>query len=192
MDYKILISIISCILVLVGYVPYIIDILKRKTIPHAFTFFIWAIAELIIWALQVHGGAGVGAWVTFVLFLVLTFVFLLSLKYGEKGITTSDIIFLILSLISLALWVVIDQPIWSIILIVLTDVLGFIPTIRKSWNKPYSETVFTWQMGTIRHGVSIFALQQFNILTLLFPVVWTLCNFLFSIFLIIRRKQIKP
>ncbi|MEI8129996.1 MAG: hypothetical protein WCG55_00640 [bacterium] len=136
------------------------------------------------------GGAGVGSWVTFAVSVICIFIFLLSFKYGEKKITISDIAFLLLSFVALFLWIVVKQPVWSVVLVVLTDVLGFVPTIRKSWDKPYEETLFTWEMTAFRHGLSIFALQKFNILTMLYPVTWVIVNALFSIFLIIRRKQI--
>ncbi len=61
MEYKIIISIFGVILSIIGYGMYVRDILKRKTIPHTFTFLIWSIASSTTWALQVHGGAGVGA-----------------------------------------------------------------------------------------------------------------------------------
>lgn len=189
MDYKILISIISVILVFVGYVPYILDILKRKTTPHAFTFLVWSIASSITWALQVQGGAGVGAWITFAVSAICIFIFLLSLKYGEKSITFFDILFLILALVSLFLWLVVKQPILSVVLIVLTDVLGFGPTVRKSWNKPESETLFTWWVAAFRHTLGIFALEKFNLLTLLYPVVWTLANLAFCLILIAKKKN---
>ncbi|MDO8482241.1 MAG: hypothetical protein Q7S86_00280 [bacterium] len=191
LDYKIVISIVSVILVFVGYGSYIRDIINRKVTPHTFTFLIWGVASSITWALQVYGGAGVGAWVTFAVSAVCVFIFFLCFKYGEKSITASDVVFLILAFVALFLWLVVDQPIWSVILVVLTDVLGFAPTVRKSWYKPYSETLFAWEVCVVRHGLSIFALQQFNILTLLYPVAWTLANLLFIIFLLVRRAQVK-
>lgn len=191
MDYKIIISIISVILVFVGYVPYIRDILKRKTTPHTFTFLVWGIASSITWALQVHGGAGVGAWITFAVSAICIFIFFLCLKYGEKTITLTDVVFLILALLSLFLWLVVKQPVLSLILVVLTDILGFGPTLRKSWNKPHSETLFTWWVAAFRHTLGIIALEKFNLLTLLYPVAWTLANIIFCLLLIIRRRQIK-
>jgi hypothetical protein len=75
------------------------------------------------------------------------------------------------------------------ILLVATDVLGFGPTIRKSWNKPFQENLFTWELTAFRHGLGIIALEKFNILTMLYPVTWVIVNGLFSVFLIVRRKQ---
>lgn len=190
MYYKTIISVISVALVFVGYIPYIRDIFKRATVPHTFTFFVWALASGITAALQIHGGAGVGAWTTFFVSGVCIFIFLLSLKYGEKSIHTIDIVFLVLALISLFLWLVIDQPLWSVILIVLTDVLGFAPTLRKSWNKPHQETLFTWWMAAFRHAFGIIALEKFNVLTLLYPIAWSAANAIFCVLLILRRKQL--
>lgn len=190
MDYKLLVALLSVCLVFVGYGPYIRDIFKKVITPHTFTFLVWGLASSITWALQVYGGAGVGAWITFWVTAICIFIFFLSLKYGEKSITTSDILFLALALLSLFLWLVIKQPVWSVILVVLTDILGFGPTIRKSWNKPYSETLFTWWIAAFRHGFGIIALEKFNLLTLLYPVAWTAANIVFCLILIIRRKKI--
>ena len=189
-NYKIIISSVAVILMIFAYVPYIRDIFKNKTKPHAFSFFIWGSASFLIYALQVKGGAGVGSWVTLGVSLISIFIFVLALRFGEKNITKSDILFLALALISLFLWVIVKQPVWSIILIVLVDILGFAPTIRKSWNKPHSETLFLYQMSALRHGLAIFSLEKFNILTLLNPVTWTLANGLFAILLIVRRKKL--
>lgn len=189
-SYKIIISIIAVILTFVGYVPYIQDVIKKKTKPHAFTWFVWTLAGSIAYGLQVFGGAGVGSWALLSACITCFFIFVLSLRIGNKDITTSDIIFLILALFSLLLWIVAKQPVWSVILATTVELLGFVPTIRKSWNKPYSETLFTYEVCIFRHGISIIALQQFNILTLLYPVAWTVANIIFTIILIIRRQVI--
>lgn len=189
MDLKIAISVISVILVFVGYGPYIVDILKKKTTPHTFTFLVWSIASWITWGLQVYGGAGKGAWITFAVSSICVFIFLLSIKYGEKKITVLDVVFLVLALLSLFFWLVVHQPLLSVILVVLTDILGFGPTVRKSWNKPHSETLFTWQVAAGRHALGILALEQFNVYTLLYPVAWTAANVLFFVMVLVRRRQ---
>ncbi len=189
-NYKTIISILAVVLMVFAYIPYIRDIFKKKTTPHSFSFFIWGFGSLLIYALQVKGGAGVGAWVTLGVSLVSIFIFFLSLWFGEKTITRSDIVFFVLALIALLLWVVVKQPVLSVILIVLVDILGFAPTIRKSWDKPHSETLFLYEMSAFRHALAILALEQFNILTLLNPVTWTLANGLFAIFLLARRKHL--
>lgn len=189
MDYKIIIGVIVVLLTFIGYVPYMRDVLKNTTTPHMFTWFIWTVASAIACALQILGGAGVGALATVGATALCFVVFLLSLTKKDKNITWWDAVFLVMSLLSLFLWLVVKQPVASVILIVAVDVFGFMPTIRKSWNAPYSETLFSYELNTIRHGLSFFALQQFNILTVLYPIAWTLANLVFVFILVTRRKK---
>jgi len=188
LNTKTAISVIAVLLTFVGYFPYIRDTLKEKTTPHIYTWFIWALVTAIAFGLQVQAGAGVGSWVTLAVVIACFSVFILGMRNGKKDITKLDTLFLILSFIALFLWLIAKQPVLSVILVSITDMLGFAPTIRKSWNKPNSETLFLYSLNTFRHGLSILALQQYSIVTWLYPVTWTLANGLFSVMLIVRRK----
>lgn len=188
---KTIISLTAVVLAFVAYIPYLRDTLKGKTTPHIYSWFIWGFLTAIIYALQVNAGAGVGSWVTLSVALISFLIFFLGLRNGKKDITKSDTLFFILSLITLFLWLITKQPILSVVLAVSIDMLGFFPTIRKSWKKPYSETLSLYELNSFRHLLSIFALQKYNIVTWLNPVVWTLANGLFSLILIIRRRQVK-
>lgn len=189
-EVKTIIGIITVVLTFVAYFPYIRDTLQGKTTPHVYTWFIWGFVTAIAYGLQVSEGAGVGSWVTLAVAIACFTVFILSMRIGKKDITVLDTIFFILSFVALFLWIVSKQPVLSILLVSLVDMLGFVPTIRKSWNKPYSETLFLYELNTLRHGLSLLALQQYNIVTWLYPASWTIANGLFSVMLIIRRKQL--
>lgn len=187
-EEKSLIGIIAVILTFIGYFPYIRDIIKKKTKPHIFSWIIWTIVTGIIYALQVSGGAGAGSWVTLSLALLLFLIIFLSIENGSKDIKKIDIVFLVIALLTIPIWLVIKQPILSIILLTAIDMLGFLPTIRKSWNNPYSETLSFYIITTFRHGLSILALERYTIITWLFPVSWVIANAVFSIILLVRRK----
>lgn len=189
-ELKISISITAVVLTFVAYIPYIKDTLEGKTTPHIYTWLIWGLVTAIAFALQVSGGAGVGAWVTLAVIVACFTVFVLGLRNGKKDITQLDTLFFVLALIALFLWLIAKQPVASVILVALVDMFGFIPTVRKSWNKPYSETLFLYSLNAIRHGLSLLALEQYNIVTWLYPVTWMIANAIFSIILVIRRKQI--
>lgn len=177
-------------LTFIAYIPYFRDILNGKTKPHVFSWFIWGIVTFIIYALQTSAWAGFWSLVTLAVAAISICIFILSFKNGNKDIQKIDIIFLVLALLSIPLWLVIDQPVLSIILLSTIDMLGFAPTVRKSWNKPYSETLSLYTITTFRHGLSILALANYNIITLLFPSTWVIANALFSIMLIIRRRKV--
>jgi hypothetical protein len=190
MDPKTIISVIAIILVIVGYLPYIKDTIKGKTRPHAFSFFLWSLITFVVFALQIKNGGGAGSWITFFLGFIIFLTFILSLKNGKRDIRNIDYVFLILTLIAISLWVFVDQPVLSIILLSVTDMLAFGPTIRKSWVDPYSETLSLYTITAVRHVLAIVALSQINIVTVLFPLTWVIANIFFSIMLIYRRKQI--
>jgi len=190
MDYKIIISVVAIIFSFIAYGMYVKDILQKKTVPHSFTFFIWGLTSVITWGLQVYGGAGLGAWVTLIAAIILIFIFFLSLKYGEKNITQLDIFFLLVALGALFLWIFAKQPILSVILLVAIDAIGYGPTIRKAWKKPREESLLTWEITASRNILSVFALQSFNVLTYLSPVVCACMNICLSMIVIIRRKKL--
>jgi hypothetical protein len=182
-------AIVAIALTFIGYAPYFRDLLKGKTKPHLFSWFIWAIVTSIIYALQVSAGAGFGSLVTLAVAVISFFIFILGFKNGNKNIKKIDVVFLVLALLAIPLWLLVKQPIISIILLSTIDMLGFAPTVRKSWNDPYSETLSLYAITTLRHGLSIIALEHYNIVTLLFPSTWVIANALFSIMLIARRKK---
>ena len=152
----------------------------------------WGFVTLIAFALQVSAGGGIGAYVTFTAGLLCTIVFIIGFtKKGKKDITQVDTIFFILALIALGFWLIAKQPVISAILTTGVDLLGFAPTIRKSWNKPYSETLSFYLLNTIRFILAVFSLQRYTIVTALYPLAWIFGNGLFGLMLIMRRKQLK-
>ena len=191
-NVKVAISVIAVILTFVGYVPYFRNIFKGTTKPHAFSWFIWGITTSIIYVLQVKGRAGAGSWVTLSVAVIMFIIFFFGLKFGEKNFKKIDFYFLVSALVAIPLWLVVEEPVLSMVLLSLTEMLGFAPTIRKTWDKPYTETLSTYTINGFRHILSIFALAEYNVLTWLFPVSWVAMNFIFVIIIFIRRKRIHP
>jgi hypothetical protein len=187
---KEIIGIIAVVLTFIGYASYIIDTLKGKTKPHIYSWFIWAFVTFIIFALQILGKGGAGAFTTLATAILCLIIFILGLRNGHKDITRFDTVIFIVSLIATCIWVFAKQPMISNILIVAINTLANIPTIRKSWKDPFSETLFTWQMGAVRNFLGILALQNYSPLTWLYPITNLTINIIESTLLIVRRKQV--
>jgi hypothetical protein len=140
----------------------------------------------------VSAGAGPGAWVTLNLTIIFILVLFLGFRNANKHIKKIDIVFLVLALLAIPLWLIVKQPVLSVILLSAVDMLGFVPTVRKSWNDPYSETLSLYTITTFRYALTILALSQYNIVTVLFPATWIAANAVFSVILIVRRRKIRP
>ena len=191
-DFKNILGIVATILVFLCYIPYIRDIVRGKTKPHVYSWFLWGFVTLIAFALQLSDNAGSGAFVTLAVAIMCFVVIIFGFIYKSKvKIVKSDTIFLIFAIISLGLWLIAKQPVLSVILTVIIDLLGFAPTIRKSWNNPFSETLTFYYLNSVRFGLAIIALQKYSLLTALYPTAWLLANALFALMLIIRRKKLE-
>lgn len=188
-EIKTIFGITAIILTFVGYVPYIWSILKKKTKPHIYSWLVWVLDAFIIFVLQITNGAGIGAYTTLATGFLCLFVLVLTLINKEKSeIKPVDTFFLTLALIALVIWLFAKQPLVSALLITFVDLLGFVPTIRKSWNKPFSENIFFYMMNTLRFALAFFALQQYSFITTIYPGIWFVVISLFTLMLVVRRK----
>lgn len=187
---KEVIGAIAVLLVFIGYIPYIRDILRGKTHPHIYSWFLWGLLTLVIFGLQITHHGGPGAFVTLAAGIPCLIVLFLGFKVGKKDITLSDKVVLVLTLLAIVFWLFAKRPLLSIVIAVFADILAFVPTVRKSWNKPHSETLSLYQMNTVRFGLAFLALNEYTLIAALWPVTWMIANGLFATMLIVRRKQV--
>ena len=188
---KIIFSVLSVIAFAVAYIPYIRDIFLRRTQPHAYTWFIWAITQgtavVGIW----YGRGGLGSLGLGITEILLIFTFFLSLKYGTRNITASDTILLLASLLAIFIWWYLNNPLLAIMMVSLIDILGgYIPTYRKTWEEPWSETLLSWELFLLGDILSILALTEYNLLTLTYLVTIGVCNIIFIALCIFRRSKV--
>ena len=173
---KELLGVITILLSIVGHFPYILDTIKGKTKPHIFTWVIWSIVTLLAFFGQWAKGGGAGSWGTGITGLIAVCIAILSLKKGTKDITTLDKVFFFGALIAIIPWYLTKDPTTSIIIATLIDACAFIPTIRKTIKSPKSETFATYSINIFRHTLSLVALGQYNLATVLYPAYLLLMN----------------
>lgn len=175
----------------VSYVFYIREIFSGKTHPHAFSWLIWALVAAVVFLAQVTEGAGTGAWVTGFTMVICSVIALLAIRRGEKRITMTDWISFIGALAAIPVWRMTADPFYAVLLVVLIDALGFYPTFRKSWNKPEDETLIAYALNGFAFLLSLFALDQLNGTTALYPAFVAVANGAFVIMAMGRRYALK-
>jgi hypothetical protein len=190
MDFKIFVALVSIAMTLVGYFFYFRDIFAGKTKPHAYTWLVWATLTAIAFAVQLSDDAGPGAWVTGVTAAASFMIFFLALTKGEKDIKKSDKWSLFGAGIALLLWFLTSDPLLSVILITIIDFLGFVPTIRKSYHKPYEETLISYVLAGLKFVLAIIALENYTLVTWLYPASLVAANLFFVIMLLARRRRV--
>ena len=186
-------EIIGTITVIMGiglHVPYLRDAITRRIKPHPFTWIIWTLLTAIVFFAQLSDGAGPGAWTNGTVALLCVFIVAASLRNGFHDIKRSDVILFVTGLLTIPLWVLTDDPLYSVITISIIDTIAFLPTFRKSYHKPNEEALYLYGLNFIRHGLSIVALAHYSVVTALFPAVLVFNNLALALFLIWRRRMI--
>jgi hypothetical protein len=165
------------------------DILRGRTKPHLFTYLIWTIVTFLVFFGQLSAGAGPGAWTTGISAVLTTFVLELSFKYGTEDVTQSDAIFFALACTSVIPWLLTKDPLISVIIATCIDVCAFMPTIRKTYRDPSSETIHGWWPNLIRHPLAILALSTYSITTTIYPSALFVMNAIVVFVIVSGRRK---
>lgn len=168
---------------------YIVSILRGRSKPHIFTRLIFGILETIVFAAQLVSGGGPGAWVTGLSALFAVAIAILCIKFGTKDITHIDWFLFLGALACIGIWVATNDPLWAVTLAVTIDVLAMIPTYRKTWSSPNTESVLAWLLGTAKYFCSIFALSTFSLITLMYPIEVVVVNTVLIAIILYRRDS---
>ncbi|OHA79772.1 MAG: hypothetical protein A2675_04155 [Candidatus Yonathbacteria bacterium RIFCSPHIGHO2_01_FULL_51_10] len=191
MEIKLIFGIASTILAVVCFAPYIKDVLLRKTEPYRYSWLVWTILQTVGVMAQLKDGAGYGAWALAVGAVFCFAIFLLSFKFGTKNITKFDAGCLVASLGAIIIYFLISNPVWAIIVVATIDFVGFLPTFRKGYEEPFTETASTFVMSAIANALSLIALQNYSVTTVLYIASLLLTNSSFAAMILWRRKLCK-
>lgn len=182
------VAIIASILAIIGNVPYLRDIIKRKIQPHPYTWLVWSIVSCIIFFGQVAKGAGIGALPTAASEVFTIIIFFFSLRHGFKNIKKIDTLFLVIALLGIIPWILTKDPTVSVIIAVSIDLIAFMPTIRKTFLHPETESPILYTTNVFRHILMLISLQAYNIATTLHSIAMITTNSIMT-FLILRKNK---
>jgi hypothetical protein len=191
MDYHKLFGALSAAIQLLCFLPYIRDIFRQKVKPHAFTWLIWGIMSVIIFAIQISEGAGAGTWLLVVCATLSLLIAFLAVKYGTTQADRLDWVFLAACILTIPLWLWLDQAFASMLMLWAINFVAFWPTIRKAWRLPHDESVQLFFLGGVSAALAVLAVESREFLTLFYPCWLALSNFGFIAMLLFRRAKVK-
>lgn len=191
MDIKLFFGLTSSFVAVICFAPYLIDIINKKTEPHMYSWLIWTILQVVGVMAQLKDGSGYGSWALAIGAFFCFAIFLLSFKYGTKNISKFDIFCLISSLLAIVIYINIKNPVWAIIVVATIDFVGFLPTFRKGFQEPFSETPSTFVMSAMANFLSLLALQNYSLTTVLYIVSLFFTNSSFATMIYLRKRIVK-
>jgi hypothetical protein len=187
-DFKTIFGIAASVLGVISFLPYLRDVLRRKTKPHLFTWLVWGVLLVIAFIAQILRGAGSGSWITGITAVTCFLTAGLAVHFGEKDIRVLDWMSLLGAALGLVLWGITSDPLLAVILICIVDVLGFVPTLRKGYAKPHEETLIFYVLSALKFAAGLIALRSYSPITYLFPALVAFTNAFFATTLILRRR----
>ncbi len=186
---KELFSLAATALTFIAYLPYIRSIQRGQTKPHVFSWVIWGTVTVVVFGAQLAGGAGVGAWPIGISGLIGFYVAVLAyVKKADDTITRTDWVFFLAAMTSLPLWYFTHDPLYAVLVPTTVDVLGFGPTLRKAYRRPFDEQLLFFVLMGIRNLLAIAALEVYSTTTVLFPAVTALSCAVFLVVVAYRRR----
>ncbi|HEX4044379.1 MAG TPA: hypothetical protein VHZ76_01770 [Gammaproteobacteria bacterium] len=183
-----LLGIIAGILAIGGYIPYVISIFQRKTIPNRATWFIWTIVGGLLAFSFFAEGDQRAIWLPMGYFVGPLIVAILSLRYGYSNWTKLDKICLVVAILSLLPWLLSNDATLTLLINVLIDMTGAIPTLVKSYREPETEDFLSWTIFFIANALEVFVITNWN-LAAIYPIYLFLLAG--SIVVFLGRSKIK-
>jgi hypothetical protein len=191
MTLKEMFGLLSLLISVVSYVPYVRSIYFANIKPHAFTWLVWGTVMAIAFVAQLSDKAGAGSWATGLSAAFCLGIGIIALFRGEKHITRGDWIAFITTFLAIPLWVATSDPLWSVLLVTGIDAVAYYPTFRKSYAKPDEELAFKYVLTVIRYLFSLLALEHYTIVTSVYQLVSIVMEIGIVVMLVWRRSVLR-
>lgn len=180
--------VISTILTLGCIVPYVLDILKKKTKPRVVSWFTWSLLSAIAGAASLSDHQYAAAALSFSATTETMIVVVLGLKYGERDFGWFDIACQVGAIVGMILWFVFNSPAIAVVASVGIDFIAALPTLKHSWEKPAEETWVTFFLAGTAAVFTIFAATSARITALANPIYILLINYVTTAIILYRTK----
>ncbi len=172
-----------------AFILYYISILRGKTIPNRATWLILTIVGIIIASSYYSVGARETIWVAVSYVLGPFITFLLSIKYGEGGWNNFDKHCLIISGVSIIIWLLSGSAIITLLINIFIDFLGILPTLKKSYLRPYSEELTPWTVTFIASLLNIVAIREWIFSIYIYPIYMLVFNTLIMLLILLPNLR---
>jgi hypothetical protein len=181
-------GIIAGVLSLVGYIPYIYETIKGVTRPNQATWIIWTlVGGLLAFSYLADQGLS-SSWLPLGYFVGPLIVSFLTFFYGYSRWSKLDVVCVIVAVLSVIPWWFSHNPTFTLLINVLIDSTGAIPTLVKTYHEPETEDLTAWAIFFAANTIELFAVTHWN-LAGLYPIyLFILAG---SLVLFIMRGKLK-
>ncbi len=171
-----------------GAAIYVRDTWRGSTAPNRVTWTLWAIEPLLAFAVERQAHVGLASIMALVLGVVPIVVLAVSFhdhasvwKVGWFDVSCAAV-----SLGGLVVWLAVNQATVALVAFVAADAVAGIPTVRKSFREPDSESSWSFLSGLIFAGITLLTLKHLTTAGALFAFSVLVMNIFIWLFIVTK------
>lgn len=172
----------------IGLSSYFLDTIKGKIKPNKVSFALWSLAPLIAFLAEFKQGVGIQSLMVLStgLFPIIILIGTFLNKKAYWKITKFDLYCGAFSLVGLLLWQVTKVGNIAIFFSILADGLAYVPTIRKAYTNPETESAWPWFAVALNGLFTLLTIKSWNFANSAFPLYFLLANLV--VFIVVQFK----
>lgn len=165
-------AILGALVVLFGDLTYLIETIQGRVQPNRMSWLMWGVAPLIAFAAAISQGVGISTITTFAIGAIPILIFFATFvnRKAYWKLTILDIPCGVLSALALVLWYITKDANIAVSLSILSDFAAFIPTYKKAYTHPQSESSKIFLFNAIGTGITLLSLQKWTFAAYAFPL----------------------
>jgi hypothetical protein len=186
MSYYEILGISAGLLELTSLPLYIQSILAGKTRPDRVTWWILSLVSGMITASYYASGARETVWLPAAFTLCMAIVAVLSVYYGEGSphLSFIDRVSVATAALSGVLWWLTQSSVTALFMNMVTEFAGLMPTIIKSYRRPWSESALPWIIGTLAGLLNVLAIREWSFIIAAYPLYIFSTNLIITAFVL--------
>jgi hypothetical protein len=162
---------VAVALSLVGAYGYIRDTLRGDTSPNRVTWSLWGVEGVLAFFVEVQQHVGLAALMTWMLGLVPCAVVVASFRnpHSPWKLGPFDLACGGVSVAGMVFWAFVNEPTVALVSFVVADQMAALPTVRKSWLAPRTESPRLFFLGSTNCAITLLTLTRVTTAGVLFP-----------------------
>lgn len=165
-----------------GAYGYVRDTVRGTTAPNRVTWSLWGVEGVLAALNEVQQHVGLAAIMTLMLGLVPIVVVAASFRnpHGVWSIGPFDVVCGLISVTGLVAWLFVHEATLALVTFVVADQIAALPTLRKSWFAPETESPRVFFLGALNCFITILTLRALTTAGVLFPGCIMVMDFLLA------------
>ena len=181
-------GVLAGVAAVVNTIPYIRDIVRGTTRPHRGTWFVWAVLAIVVYVSQRADGASWSLIMAGAQAMLTTLVFVLAVRHGEGGLSSTDVAFTAMAAAGVIGWLVADEPIVATAFVVAADLLAAAMMAPKTYRDPGSETLASFALASVGGALAAGAAGSTSLALLMYPIYFCVVNAAIALLIYTRRS----